>query len=507
MTNNGTAQAPQLQPPRTQPQSPPPGEVFPPGFVWGAATAAYQIEGAAAEDGRAPSIWDTFSHTPGRVHAGDTGDVATDHYHRYREDVALMAELGLGAYRFSISWARVLPAGKGRVNVAGLDFYDRLVDELLAHGVDPYVTLYHWDLPQAIQDAGGWGARVTASRFADYARLVAARLGDRVRHWTTLNEPWCSAFLGHGSGVHAPGHTDAELSLRAHHHLLLAHGRGVEALRAELPSGHRIGITLNPAAVRPASRRPEDLDAARRVDGLANRIFLDPLLRGDYPADVLRDTAAVTDWAFVRAGDLAEIARPIDVLGVNYYTPLLVGGGADPTTPVRDDGHGASAYSPWPGCADVRFEQTPGARTAMGWGIDPDGLYEVLARVHAQAPGLALMVTENGAAYDDDRVDAAGAIADGERIAYLAAHIAAVRRAIADGVDVRGYFVWSLLDNFEWAYGYAKRFGIVHVDFATGRRTAKRSARWYASMIAGNGVAGTERVPDGTADGGRNGEH
>ncbi|OPC80197.1 beta-glucosidase [Embleya scabrispora] len=475
---------------------------FPPGFVWGAATAAYQIEGAAAEDGRAPSIWDTFSRVPGRVHAGDTGDVATDHYHRYREDVALMAELGLGAYRFSIAWARVRPTGSGPANAAGLDFYDRLVDELLAHGVDPYATLYHWDLPQALQDAGGWGARDTSARFADYARLVAARLGDRVRDWTTLNEPWCSAFLGHGSGVHAPGATDQELSLRANHHLLLAHGLGVAALRAELPAGHRIGITLNPAAVRPLSDRPADLDAVRRVDGLANRIHLGPLLRGEYPADVLRDTASVTDWAFVRDGDLAEIARPIDVLGVNYYTPLLVGGAEDDGTGtaraagLRDDGHGASGYSPWPACADVRFAQVPGERTAMGWGVDPSGLYDVLSRLRAEAPGLPLMVTENGAAYED-RMDPTGAIEDVERTAYIAAHVAAVGRAVDDGVDVRGYFVWSLLDNFEWAYGYTKRFGIVHVDFATGRRTPKRSARWYAAVIAGNRVPEAEPASDG----------
>ncbi|MFF7248955.1 glycoside hydrolase family 1 protein [Embleya sp. NPDC008237] len=495
---------------RTAPTSLPVGG-FPPGFVWGAATAAYQIEGAVAEGGRAPSIWDTFSRTPGRVHAGDTGDVATDHYHRYREDVGLMCELGLGAYRFSVAWARVQPSGSGPGNPAGLDFYDRLVDELLAHGVDPYLTLYHWDLPQALQDAGGWGARDTASRFAEYARIVAARLGDRVRDWTTLNEPWCSAFLGHGSGVHAPGLTDPELSLRAHHHLLLAHGLGVRALRAELPAGHRIGITLNTAAVRPTSDRPADLDAVRRVDGLANRIFLDPLLRGAYPADVLADTASVTDWAFVRDGDLAEIARPIDMLGVNYYTPLLVGGEGDgngggggaeggdagaEAAGHRDDGHGASAYSPWPACADVRFTQVPGARTAMGWGIDPGGLYDVLARIREEAPDLPLMITENGAAYED-RVDAAGAIEDVERADYIAAHIAEVRRAIADGVDVRGYFVWSLLDNFEWAYGYAKRFGIVHVDFATGGRTPKYSARWYASVIAGNRDLRAESARDG----------
>ncbi|KDN80709.1 beta-glucosidase [Kitasatospora cheerisanensis KCTC 2395] len=297
---------------------------FPAGFVWGAATAAYQIEGAADRDGRTPSIWDTFARRPGAVRNGDTGDIAADHYHRYREDVALMSELGLGAYRFSLAWPRIRPGGRGPANEAGLDFYDRLVDELLAAGITPVATLYHWDLPQELEDRGGWTGRDTAHRFAEYASIAARRLGDRIPTWTTLNEPWCSAFLGYGNGVHAPGRTDHVAALAAHHHLLLAHGLGTAALRAELPDTAQVSLTLNLAAVRPLTADPADLDAARRIDGLANRIFLDPVFRGSYPEDVLADTAQLTDWSFVRDGDLAEISRPIDSLGINYYTPTVV---------------------------------------------------------------------------------------------------------------------------------------------------------------------------------------
>ncbi len=454
---------------------------FPAGFVWGAATAAYQIEGAAAEGGRTPSIWDTFSRTPGKVRNGDTGDIAADHYHRYREDVALMAELGLGAYRFSLAWPRIQPAGSGPANEAGLDFYDRLVDELLANGITPVATLYHWDLPQTLEDQGGWLNRDTAYRFAEYASLTARRLGDRIGTWTTLNEPWCSAFLGYGSGVHAPGRTSPAEALTAHHHLLLAHGLGVAALRAELPATAQVSLTLNLAAVRPLTADPADLDAARRIDGLANRIFLDPVFHGSYPADVLADTAEVTDWSFVHDGDLAEISRPIDSLGINYYTPTVVAAD-DPEHPApRQDGH-AGELSPWPADTGVRFLPAEGSRTAMGWPVDADGLYELLTRLRDDLPGLPLLVTENGAAYDDYS-DPTGAVHDPERVAYLHGHLDAVRRAAADGVPVCGYFLWSLLDNFEWAYGYGKRFGMVHVDFASQRRTPKDSARWYAEVI------------------------
>jgi beta-glucosidase len=458
---------------------------FPPGFIWGAATAAYQIEGAADEDGRAPSIWDTFSRTPGRVHNGDTGDIAADHYHLYAADVALMAEMGLRAYRFSVSWPRVLPEGKP--NRAGLDFYSRLVDELLSHDILPTPTLYHWDLPQRLEDAGGWGNRDTASRFAEYAEVVAAVLGDRVRHWTTLNEPWCSAFLGYGSGVHAPGRTEPATALAAAHHLLLGHGLATAALRDALPKIAEVSITLNLASVRGRSDSDADRDAVRRVDALANRIFLDPLRRGRYPEDLIADTAAITDWSFVRPGDLAAIATPIDLLGVNYYTPTLVAA-YDGTGPREmADGHGEGEGSPWPGCDDVQFLRPAGPRTAMNWSIDATGLHDLLVRVHREYDGLPMLVTENGAAFDD-YLDPSGVVRDELRIRYLEQHLAALGRAIADGARVRGYFLWSLLDNFEWAYGYSKRFGIVHVDFGTQRRVWKDSARWYQRMIAGNGL-------------------
>ncbi|MGE5286113.1 MAG: glycoside hydrolase family 1 protein [Micromonosporaceae bacterium] len=476
---------------------------FPPEFTWGAAAAAYQIEGAASEDGRSPSIWDTFSHTPGRVLDGDNGDIAADHYHRYSEDVALMAKIGLGAYRFSVSWPRVQPGGTGRANPAGLDFYSRLVDELLRAGIDPMLTLYHWDLPQELEDAGGWGNRDTSARFAEYAAIVAKRLGDRVRAWTTLNEPFCSAFLGYGSGVHAPGRTEPVTALRAAHHLLLAHGLGARALRAELPRSARLSIALNPTEVRAASSSPRDADAARRIDALQNRIFLDPLMRGGYPEDLLRDTASVSGWEFVRVGDTGIIAEPIDLLGINYYAPILVAGpaeeetgpaeevtGAAPGTGAGNDGHGTRGHSPWIGSEHVRFVRQEGPRTAMDWVIDPSGLRDVLIRVHNDYGPIPLAVTENGAAFDD-QAGPDGGYRDPHRVEYLRRHLAAAHEAMRAGVDLRGYYVWSLLDNFEWAYGYSKRFGIVHVDFGSQRRMAKTSARWYQRVIAAGAVPGS----------------
>ncbi|WNI15638.1 glycoside hydrolase family 1 protein [Actinacidiphila sp. ITFR-21] len=462
---------------------------FPPGFIWGAATAAYQIEGAAAEDGRTPSIWDTFSHTPGRVLNGDTGDIAADHYHRFRDDVALMSGLHLGAYRFSVSWSRVQPTGRGPAVQRGLDFYRQLVDELLGRGITPVATLYHWDLPQELENVGGWTVRDTAERFAEYAGIVGGALGDRVPYFTTLNEPWCSAFLGYGSGVHAPGRTDPEAALKAAHHLNLAHGRAVGALRATLPAAAQTSITLNLHQIRPLSATPADLDAARRIDAVGNRVFLDPILSGNYPADLLADTAHLVDWeALVRDGDLAEISRPIDLLGVNYYTPTLVSDGrthAEGTDLARNDGHGASAYSPWPGSEHVAFHLAPGETTAMRWSVDATGLYDLLMRISREHPELPTMVTENGAAYDD-YLSPEGAVNDPQRIAYVHGHLAAVHRALADGADVRGYFLWSLMDNFEWAYGYSKRFGAVYVDFSTQRRIPKRSAHWYAAVARDN---------------------
>jgi beta-glucosidase len=448
---------------------------FPPGFLWGAATSAYQIEGAVHEGGRGPSIWDTFSHTPGRVAGGDTGDVAADHYHRWREDAALMEDLGLGAYRFSIAWPRVQPEGRGRPSHAGLDFYQRLVDGLLERGIQPWVTLYHWDLPQALQDAGGWPARETAARFVDYAEAVFAALSDRVRWWTTLNEPWVAAFLGYGSGEHAPGVRDHQAAVQAAHHLLLAHGQAVRALRAIDPSVS-FAVTVDPYPVSAASPAAADQDAARRIDGLRNRIILDPLLLGRYPEDVLDDLGRVVGLEHLRPGDAELIGAPIDVLGVNYYRRLVVAAGPG-------DRGGAG---PWPGAADVVFVDQGRPRTAVGWEIDASGLVEVLARLRRDYPPVPLAITELGAAFNDE-VDALGDVHDAARIRFLDDHVRAARQAIQAGVDLRGLFVWSLLDNFEWAEGYSQRFGLVHVDYPTGRRTFKDSAHWYRDVIKHGG--------------------
>ncbi|MFJ7156641.1 GH1 family beta-glucosidase [Streptomyces sp. NPDC101118] len=462
------------------------GVEFPEDFVWGAATAAYQIEGAVREGGRQASIWDTFSATPGKVLGGDTGEVAVDHYHRWREDIGLMADLGLSSYRFSVSWPRV--------RAGGLGFYDRLVDGLLERGVRPNLTLYHWDLPQELETPsggageGGWPARDTAYAFAEYAGQVAKALGDRVGMWTTLNEPWCAAFLGYASGVHAPGRTDPVAALRAAHHLNLGHGLATAALRAALPADARIGISLNPSAVRPLTGSAADLDAARRIDALANRVFTGPLLHGGYPEDLRADTAALTDWSFVHEGDERTIGAPLDFLGVNYYTPAVVS--AADGAAVRADGHGASAHSPWPAADGVSFHQPPGERTAMGWSVDATGLYDLLMRFTREAPGLPLLVTENGAAYEDVP-GPSGQVEDLDRIAYLRAHLAEVARARADGAPVEGYYLWSLLDNFEWSYGYSRRFGLYHVDYATQRRTPKASAHWYARLTR-SGVLASE---------------
>ncbi len=460
---------------------------FPTGFVWGTATSAYQIEGAVAEGGRTPSIWDTFSHTPGAISSGDTGDVATDHYHRYAEDVALMADFGLTGYRFSMSWSRLLPGGGSTVNPDGADFYSRLVDRLLERGIAPRVTLYHWDLPQEVEDAGGWPHRDTADRFAEYAAAAADLLGDRVADWCTLNEPWCSAFLGYASGVHAPGRHDAAESLAAAHHLLVGHGLAAKVLHESVPAA-QVSLALNLAMVRPArDNEAADDEAVRRIDALANRIFLDPLFRGEYPADLIEDTSTVTDWAFARPGDLDALPGSLDALGVNYYQPTIVSGFDGGTARLEFDGHGRGAGSPWPGADNVQFPEPPAPHTAMGWGVDASGLSDLLLRLHRDFPPVPLYITENGASYED-RVLADGSVDDGRRTQYVHQHLAAVHSAIEQGVDVRGYYLWSLLDNFEWAWGYKQRFGIVHVDFPTGRRTPKHSAGWYASVAGANAV-------------------
>jgi beta-glucosidase len=453
----------------------PAGPRFPDGFVWGAATAAYQIEGAANEDGRGPSIWDTFSRTPGRVHAGHTGDVACDHYHRYVDDVALMAGLGLASYRYSISWPRVQPDGTGPVNTRGLDFYDRLTDELIGKGINPVVTLYHWDLPQALESRGGWTARETAEAFAEYAQIVYARLGDRVKTWTTLNEPWCSAYLGYGSGRHAPGISDPASVFKAVHHLLLGHGLAASALRSV--GAQSVSITLNPASVLPLdAENPADREAARIIDGLHNRIFLDPMIKGEYPADMLEHMSRFTDLGFIRDGDTALINQPIDVLGVNFYQPAYVS--AKPGEPASPEN---------PGTEGIAFREPVGPVTDMNWQIEPAGLTRLLERLHRDY-AIPLLITENGAAYPDGPSAETGRVHDTNRIEYLDGHLRACHDAISHGVDLRGYFVWSLLDNFEWSEGYAKRFGIVHVDYTTQSRVPKDSARWYSEVIRRNGL-------------------
>lgn len=430
---------------------------FPPGFAWGAATASYQIEGAALADGRGESIWDRFSHTPGRVVGGDTGDVACDHYHRYREDVALMARLGLDAYRFSVAWPRVIPAGVGRVNAPGLDFYDRLVDELLGHGIAPHVTLYHWDLPQTLEDAGGWPVRGTAEAFAAYADVVARRLGDRVASIATLNEPWCATFLGYRLGTHAPGRTDPAAANAAAHHLLVAHGLGMEAIRAAAP-GTPAGIVLNFEPKRPATTHPLDLEAAALEHDQFNRWFLDPIMGADYPEDGARSFGWMRQE--VLPGDMPLIAAPIDFLGINYYTSRTV---RSPLLP---------ALSP---------SAPPPELTAMGWEVHPDGLTDVLEFVRSRTGDLPLYLTENGAAYQANPVDRTR---DPERIDYLRRHVEAARTAIERGVPLVGYFAWSLLDNFEWHEGYAHRFGLVDVDFETQERRVRDSGRYWASLAA-----------------------
>ncbi|WP_208905818.1 GH1 family beta-glucosidase [Streptomyces melanosporofaciens] len=434
---------------------------FPHDFLWGTATSAYQIEGAAAEDGRSPSIWDTFSHTPGKIAGDDHGDVACDHYHRWRSDIGLMKRLGTNAYRLSIAWPRVMPGGDGPVNVKGLAFYDELIDGLLEAGITPSVTLYHWDLPQVLQDRGGWPVRDTAEHFAAYASVVADRLGDRVHHWTTLNEPLCSAWIGHLEGVMAPGLTDLTAAVRASYHLLLGHGLAAQAIRAAAPDAE-LGIVNNLNTVEAASDRPEDLAAARRMDGHTNRWWLDPVHGRGFPAD-MREVYGVK--LPERPGDLETIAAPLDWLGLNYYFPATVTD--DPTGPA-------------PHARAVRRPDVP--RTGMDWEIDATGIETLLLRLTGEYGARKLYVTENGCAYPDV-VRPDGTIDDPERQDYLVQHLAACASAARKGAPLAGYFAWSLLDNFEWAYGYDKRFGLVHVDYGTQTRTIKGSGHRYAEII------------------------
>ena len=432
---------------------------FPNEFVWGAATAAYQIEGATEADGRGESIWDRFSHTPGRVANGDTGDRACEHYYRWREDLDVMSSLGLQGYRFSISWPRIQPDGRGPANQKGIDFYRRLSEGLLERGIAPLATLYHWDLPQALQDEGGWASREVADRFEVYSELVFEHLGDLVDDWVTHNEPWVTSFLGYGYGTKAPGIQDWRAALTSAHHVLLSHGKAVAAFRAGRSTG-RIGITLDLTHVY------GDAEAALRFDGNRNRWFLDPVLRGGYPADMIDlYEERLGPLEFIHPGDLEEIAAPIDFLGVNFYQPAV----------VQLDGDRGP----------IGVEELPpdGPTTAMGWRVAPDALTELLLRLKRDYGDLPLLITENGASFDDPPLNGHAVVEDPQRVEYLRGHIAAVERAVGAGVDVRGYYVWSLLDNFEWEHGYSSRFGIVGVDFESQRRTPKRSALWYRDLI------------------------
>ena len=446
---------------------------FPPDFLWGAGTSAYQIEGATHEDGRGLSVWDRFVAIPGATYQGETGEIAADHYHRMEEDVAIMAELNLSAYRFSLSWPRIVPKGTGAVNERGLDFYDRLVDALLAQGIRPVATLYHWDLPVTLQDQGGWLNRDTAYAFADYAEIVARRLGDRVDWWLTQNEPWCSAYLGYADGTHAPGIRNKNLAVVVGHHVLLAHGLSVPRLRKYLSPQAQVGIAIDFYPVYAADDRPETLLAIKRADTFRNRWFLDPIFRGHYPENLFTDLNV--DPPPILEDDFSIISVPIDFLGVNYYSRMIVRDRENGKTTTGQTGHAASYEA---------VERIPGASyTEMGWEVFPDGLANILTRIDREYAPKAMVVTESGAAFDD-HWDGDGTVHDQQRIDYLRAHIQIVAQVIRQGVPIMGYFVWSFLDNFEWAEGYRKRFGLVYVDFPTQRRIIKDSGRWYASFVA-----------------------
>jgi beta-glucosidase len=453
---------------------------FPKGFVWGCATSAYQIEGAANEDGRGESIWDRFAKAEAaRIRDASNGDVACDHYHRWRDDIALMKELQMAAYRFSVAWPRVLPKGraKGGVNMRGLDFYARLVDGLLEQGITPYLTLYHWDLPQVLQDEGGWANRATAEAFVEYADVVSRHLGDRVPYWITHNEPWCSGLLGHQRGIHAPGIRDMPVALAACHHILLSHGWAVPVIRRNCRKAE-VGITVCLSPVMPASPSPADAEACRYHDGWMNRWFLEPVFRGVYPADMVRDYTEQGYLppggpAFVLGDDLQQMAVPTDFIGINYYNRAV----------TRSDKIAEEENLP-----RTILPPQPSACTDIGWEVYAHGCYEVLMRVHLEYRPRKILITENGAAYSDGP-DASGRVADGKRIAYLRDHLMAAHRAIEAGAPVTGYFAWSLLDNYEWDHGYSQRFGITWVDYATQRRLPKDSAYFYRQIIRENGVA------------------
>lgn len=434
---------------------------MPPGFVWGLATAAYQIEGAVDVDGRTPSIWDTFSHIPGKIDNNDTGDQACDSYRRWPEDLALLQRLGVDAYRFSTAWPRIVPDDSGKPNEAGLAHYDRMVDDLLAAGIKPMLTLYHWDLPQYLQDAGGWPTRDTAHRFADYAGIMARRLGDRVTEWVTVNEPLCVAWIGHLDGTMAPGFTDIKVAVPASYHVLLGHGLAMQAIRAEASTTASVGIVLNLSPIEPASDSAEDRAAATSEDGHTNRWYLDPVFGRGFPQDMVEKYGVELP---IQDGDLDLISAPMDFLGINYYFRIIVEANADKAS-------GASQVA-------VKDADT----THMGWEIHPDGLEGMLVRVAKEYAPAAIFVTESGCAVEDV-VEADGSVNDPRRTDYLENHLAACGRAIESGVPLKGYYAWSLIDNFEWAYGYDKRFGLVRVDYQTQQRTIKASGYRYAEII------------------------
>jgi beta-glucosidase len=431
-------------------------------FVWGVATSAYQIEGAAYEDGKGKSIWDTFAAVPGNVANNDHGENACEHYRLYKEDIAIVKSLNVQSYRFSVSWPRVFPEGNGRLNDKGLDFYKRLIDELLNCGIDPMLTLYHWDLPQALQDSGGWLNRDTALRFADYSAYMFEQFGDRVKKWVTINEPWVISYLGHYTGEHAPGMKNISAFLSSAHHVLLAHGESVRRFRESNAKDGNIGIVLNMAQVYAAGESEGDLRAARVWDGLLNRWFLEPVFKGRYPEDMTALYTHFTEMNYIHPGDMEVISQATDFLGVNYYS----------VSRLKD------------GINDFGIEHVPVASpvTDMGWEIAPNGLLELLRRLQSEIRGLPIVITENGAAFDDT-INPDGSIDDDDRLKYIQDHIEVCLRAIAEGINLKGYYVWSLLDNFEWAFGYAKRFGIVHVDFDTLQRTLKKSAHWYRDFV------------------------
>lgn len=448
---------------------------FPREFVWGASTSAYQVEGATAEKGRSESIWDAHCRRPNAILDGTSGDPAIDHYHRYSEDLDFARDIGFGGYRFSLAWTRLQPDAFGPLNAAGIDFYDRLFDALLERGINPLPTLFHWDLPQSLEGRGGWTNRDTALRFSDFASAVVARLGDRADMWTTMNEPWCASFLGYASGEHAPGRTEPASAVVASHHLLLGHGLATEAIRAQTPN-NRVTLALNLYDVVAASTRAEDLDARRRIDGLQNRWFLDPVFRGRYPEDVVRDLRNICSMEHVLDGDLDLISARLDALCINYYSSFCTKGHGSPL-PLDPD----QRPTPWVGTEDVEMIDRGLPRTSMGWEVDPEGLTRVLLRVRDGYADIPLLITENGAGGPDVPID--GSIPDDYRWTYIQDHLIAVQAALLAGVDVRGYFTWSLIDNFEWAWGFSQRFGLVHVDLDTQVRTLKSSGQSFQAFL------------------------